>query len=50
MFVFDDITLIVGIAVLLLAIIVPFVNVLVVRLKGGPADCGDEDGDDDAYP
>lgn len=48
MFVFDDITLIVGIAVLLLAIIVPFVNVLVVRLKGGPADCGDEDGDDDA--
>lgn len=48
MFVLDDITLIVGIAVLLLAIIVPFVNVLVVRLKGGQADCGDEDGDDDA--
>lgn len=48
MFVLDDITLIVGIAVLLLAIIVPFVNVLVVRLKGGPADCGDEEGDDDA--
>lgn len=48
MFVLDDITLIVGIAVLLLAIIVPFVNVLVVRLKGGPADCGEEEGDDDA--
>ena len=47
MFVLDDITLIVGIAVLLLAIIVPFVNVLVVRLKGGQAHCGDEDGDDD---
>ena len=48
MFVLDDITLIVGIAVLLLAIIVPFVNVLVVRLKGGPADCGEEEGDDGA--
>lgn len=48
MFVLDDITLIVGIAVLLLAIIVPFVNVLVVRLKGGPADCGEEEVDDDA--
>lgn len=48
MFVLDDITLIVGIAVLLLAIIVPFVNVLVVRLKGGPADCVEEEGDDDA--
>lgn len=48
MFVLDDITLIVGIAVLLLAIIVPFVNVLVVRLKGGPTDCGEEEVDDDA--